>query len=438
MGIISIILFLYGFLNFFNNRKYLTLISITILASGYFQLAAPNFYIGPLSLQHSDLALLMIFFLIPFRKKLNNYQLKEIRTALLVFFAFLMISILYDLFARGTTPMQIFRTTRKTFYLTFFYLIPSFNQNDYQKLIKFIIYITLIHSLLYISQYIFDYSIIKGNDAFSGLGEKRYRGIPTFLIPVLVLSFFSLHNSIKKIIFISIFLMTVILGQSRGAMISAFSIVLLYLYLQNKIKLRTIITIPILFFFIYYITLSYIPVIGERFSHLFNEMSIVNEMDYNNLDAFYHEGSLIFRWGVTYERLIYVLEDPVKIIFGVGFIPDMDITTSIFTLGTHSPTLPTGFEQYNSVDILFPNIITRYGILGSLIFIFLIIKIFIFSSRNKNKLWGRILFTYLISMAFISLINETFYNGFYFLFIFFFIGLIAMDVQNREHNSTKL
>jgi hypothetical protein len=429
MGFITIILFIIGFFAFFSKQKQLTLMIIAVLASQYFRLVDPNFFIGPFSFQHGDFALLLIFSLLPFRKKLNNAELNGIRKSLILFFIFLFVSILYDLSMRSTTPMQIFRTTRKTGYLAFFFLLTSFPYKDYQRLIQFIFIVTVIHAFLYIFQYILGYAFLPGKVDENELGGVRFGNSPVFLIPILVVTVFSLYKKKYQIVFIILFLISIVFSQSRGMIVSAISILLVYALLANKLKIIPVTLISLTLIIGYNIIISYFPIIEERFLHLFTEINEVNKMNYNDLNAFYHQGSFIFRWGVTYERLMYVLEDPVRIILGVGYIPDIDITYPIFTIGTHSPTLPTGYEQYNSVDIFFPNIITRYGIVGSLIFLFLIFEIFLFSFKNRLSLWGKVLLTYLVSMLFISLINETFYNGFNFLFIFFFMGLTIKEEQ---------
>ena len=174
-----------------------------------------------------------------------------------------------------------------------------------------------------------------------------------------------------------------------------------------------------------YEVITYVsPVIQDRFNEMFIQFGSIKEMDFDNLESFYHQGSFIFRIGLTFERFIYILSEKSFIILGAGYIPDIDLTTPIFTLGTNSPSLSVGYEQLNTVDILFPNLISRYGIVGSSIFSVYIIQLFKFSSRG-NSLPYHVLNTLLISMLSISFINETFYNGQYYFFIFILIGLIV-------------
>ena len=431
MGFISVYLFLIGLLSFFNAQRYITLIIIGVLSTGYFGFADMGFLLGSFSLQHGDLALLLIFVLLPFRTKFNENQLKGIRNALVLFLLFLVVSILYDFILRGTTPMQIFRTTRKIGYLAFFFLINSFSWQDYQRFIKAILLLTVIHALLYISQYVIGYSFNPNDVVENELGGARYGNSQIYIIPVLVISFFTLTKIKTNFLIIILLIIAIVLTQTRGAIISAASVILLFLLLQNRIKLQTIIILSLLLIIGYNVTLNYFPIIGERFLQLNKEIKMVRNMDYNNLPAFYNQGSFIFRVGVTYDRFMYVLKEPVRIILGAGFMPDMDIAKPIFTVGTHSPSLPSGFEQYNSVDIFFPNIITRYGIVGSTIYLYFIYKLFIFSFKTRKMLWGKILFTYLWSMVVISFINETFYNGQYFIFIFIMIGLVLREKKKK-------
>ena len=427
MGFVSALLFLVGLFSFFNKKKYITLIVIVLLSSNYFQLVDVNTLIGSISIQNGDFALLLIFSLLPFRIKLKNSELNGIRNALTFFFLFLAISIFFDFIMRDSTAIQIFRTNRKTGYLAFFFLINSFSWQDYQKLIKTILALTAIHALLYISQYITGYSFSSKDVMENEFGTSRYSNIPTYIIPIFVYSVFK-NTGIKfRTLLIILFLFTILLSQTRGLIISAISVLLLFQVLQNKIKLQTLLTFSLLAIVGYNIVLNFMPIIAERFQHLNEEVTMTNEMNFDDLNSFFHEGSFIFRLGLTYERLMYVLEDFSRIIMGVGFVPDIDITTPIFILGTYSEALPTGFEQYNSVDIFFPNIITRYGIVGSIIFLYLIFKLFNFSFKTRKFLWGKILFTYLWSMIFISFINESFYNGQYFIFIFIMLGFIISE-----------
>ena len=223
------------------------------------------------------------------------------------------------------------------------------------------------------------------------------------------------------------FFISILLAQSRGNITSAIFIIFLYFYIENKISIGTLLLTPFFAFLGYNLILYIFPVITVRFSSLTSDFSLINSIDYNNLETLRHKGSLLFRYGLSYERFMYVINDPIKILLGVGFVPDIDILEPIFSLGTHSPLLPTGFEQFNTADVFFPNIITRFGILGSILFINIIIKLMNFGFKNKKLFWGKILFTYIISLLIISFSSNTFYNEQIFLMIFIFAASILFE-----------
>ena len=438
MGIISVFLFFAGFFAFINNKKHVSLIIILLLSTGYFLLAPQNFSIGPLSLQHGDLALLLIVILTLISYRGTSSELNGIKKTFLLFLIFLTISVTYDFVVRDTSAMQIFRTTRKIGYLLFFFLINSFSWNDYKKVIKIVAIITVMHSILYISQYVLSFSYGAILDPLKDiienkLGGTRYTNRPTYIIPILIIYLFLNYKSKSPfhLMTIVLFSIALILTQSRGLILSAISVFFLYLLFQSKIKLLRLSSFSIIFLLIYIALQAYFPIIGERFSGLYHEITLIKDMDTSNLKSFFHEGSLVFRFGVTYERVIYVLQDPVRILLGVGFVPDIDIIKPIFTLGTQSPKMPTGFEQYNSIDIFFPNIITRYGIAGSLIYIYFILKLVTFAKDNKRLIWGKVLYIYLFSLIVISFSGESFYNAQCFIFIFILIGLLLNEKKYK-------
>jgi hypothetical protein len=441
MSLISIILFFVGIIAFIDNKKHVSLIIILTLSSSYFLLAPQNFLIGTLSLQHGDLALLLIIILTLISYRGTNSELNGIKKGFLFFLIFLIISVTYDFVVRDTSAMQIFRTTRKIGYLLFFFLINSFSWNDYKKVIKIVFIITVIHSILYISQYVLDFSyesfLNPSKEKIENkLGGLRHTHRPTYIIPILIIILYLYDKSKSKfhLMLIVLFSSAIILTQSRGLILSGVSIFLLYLILKNRVTVITLFSFTVIFILIYITLQTYFPIIGERFSGFYQEITLIRDMDTNNLTSFFHEGSSVFRFGITYERVIYVLQDPIRILLGVGFIPDMDIIEPIFILGTHSPTLPTGFEQYNSIDIFLPNIITRYGIVGSLIYIYFIFKLVTFAKDNIRCIWGAVLYIYLLSLIVVSFSGESFYNTQSFIFIFILIGLLLNEKDNKKKN----
>lgn len=435
MALVSLLSLIIGFLSYFCNLRYVTLVIIFSLSTSYFGLANNFSYVGPIPIHNSDMAIMLILSLLPFRVRSIPDETKSILKGILLFMSFLAISVVYDYLERGTSLLQIFKTIRHTLYLIFFFLITSFSFTDYQKFLKVLLFFTVLHSFFYLSQYLFGFSY-SNNFIYNEMGGSRYSGIPTyitFFFAVLIVGSSEISkNLFTRNFFIILFSITVIFYQSRGAIISLVTIYLLNYYFNHKNRLINLFLVSIFTTLVYTLVFNFFPIISERFLIAFNEIENLSVMDHDNLVAFYHEGSLIFRWGMTYERFLHTTEEISRMFFGSGFIPDMDLKEQVFILGTHSPLIPLGFEQYNSKDIIFPNLLSRYGFLGTLIFLGLIGKILKFSIQKKNDLWGKVLLLYIISMISISLVNESFYNCQNFLIVFVLLGTL---LQKHKINS---
>jgi len=426
MGLLSVGLFFIGLICFFTRHKSFTLVAIALLSTSYFGFVNQFFYIGSATVQHGDLALLLIFSLIPFKSTRNITELNGIRRSMSLFFFFFFVSVCYDILVRDISLVQLFRTVRHLGYFAFFLLIPRFKYSDYRAFLIFLLFSTTFHALIYLSQYLFGYSY-SANLIQNELGDSRYGGSPVYLVLSVVILTIGIAKSVTLMSFEKILLvlliLTVVFSQSRGAIVSVIVVLFLQQYLKRSVHLPSITVWLVSFLGLCFLTGSFFPIIYERFSYIIPQINLAIEMDYSNLSAFFHEGSLLFRWGMTFERFLYVSDEPVRMLLGVGYLPDMDLSSLVFVLGTHSPMLPLGFEQYNSIDIFFPNIITRYGFLGSVLFLYMLWHFFKISYYLRHSTWGKILYLYLISMIFKAFINEAFYNGQNFFMIFVLIGI---------------
>ena len=433
IGLSSIVLFFLGLGFFFNGSRHLTLIILFTLASSYFELMPGFFSLGITTIQHSDFALLMIGILLPFRTGSSN-KFREVKKWIVIFFAFLVVSCAYDFLFRDSSLMQIFRTVRGTFYLSFVWLLSSFKANDYLLLFKFLVIVTIGHSFLYLSQYLFDFRLTEGLAENEFGGKRVTGGHPPFLYLAVVLSLYFCKSKRSLVAILGLFVTVILFGQSRGALIGLGASLICYLYFFSKVgkgfwtwfgmasaTLMTVCCLLIMF-----------PEVSSRVGLLREESKNFNQLDFSRVETFRFKGSATFRIGLIYERFNYVSEDPIKMLFGVGFVPDKDIRVAIFKLGTESPSLPTGFEQYNSVDILFPNLITRYGFFGSAIFVILILKTYSAAFKGYRVALGKTTICYLAWMLVGSFNNETYYDCFNFLAIFSLIQCVDARVLQTQ------
>jgi len=173
--------------------------------------------------------------------------------------------------------------------------------------------------------------------------------------------------------------------------------------------------------------------IFNEFSQDYNEAtSIVSEFNASDdITEYYHGGSFQFRLAMFGERVLYLIENN-RLFFGDGFIPDSKLDSQIFIIGTATDSYIFGIEQYNSADFLFVNTISRFGLIGSILFIYLFIYLFKFSKYNMF-----FFLSFLIFILLTSLNSNLLYKMNNFVLIYL---IIFSEVQSKlkYHHQKKL
>lgn len=429
MILLSLFIFFVGAFSFFYKKRHFFIISIILLSSNFFNLSLSYFNIGSFVIQNYDLALLLLIICFPLIKNIKDKELKKIGNSIKFFIVFLIVSVSYDFFFRDNSFFSIFRTTRHILFFLFFFYLESFNKSHYKKVFNFLIIVTFLHSTIYMSQYIFNYSYTTYLDSLKAVthnefGYSRYTNGPTFIMPSLILVLFSKYNKILKNLIILVFFTTVILTQGKGLLFLFLTTLLFHQILIKKVKIENLLfSLPFL--------LLLMPILSslllnsfsfQRIFLLVNEYQNIYYLDLDNLVDWQHSGSFIFRLGLIIERYKYIITEIDMILLGVGYLSDAELLRPIFELGTISPNLQSGFEQFNTKDILFPNLLTRYGILGSFIFLKIPYTILRLNVAKIKRIESKFIFLLLVAIFINSFFNYTIYNTFNFISIFIFLG----------------
>ena len=82
MGYLSVLLVIIGLVTYIQDQKHIALIVLVTLITSYFGFVDDLFFLGPISLQHGDLALLFIFLLLPLKELRVQKNLKGIQNTL--------------------------------------------------------------------------------------------------------------------------------------------------------------------------------------------------------------------------------------------------------------------------------------------------------------------------------------------------------------------
>jgi hypothetical protein len=429
IAILNILFFCFGIYSILSKKINYFLFTLIYFSTSFFGFFSTYTDYGFREINNSDIAILLLLFGIIVLPKKNNLIRKHrfygtFQKIINFFIIYVVGLIFYDILFTSNSLSNVLIESRIYLFLLILKLIDRIDLKHTFTLINSIAVIISIKSVIYVSQYIFNIEIFQTTEFLISVG--KFTGFSN-LSPLVIIF---LLNKSKKIsgldmfFILFLFLSSILLGSS-GYIITNFTVLLCWFYFQKRA------------FKFGFILLSIIPIL--IFTLLFTSQTVSNDgifndisTDYkemssflsrynssNDVTEFYHGGSFQFRLAMLAERVFYLIDNN-RLFFGDGFIPDSKLTSQIFILGTHTDNYSFGIEQYNSADILYVNLISRYGLIGLILFI----GIFIYLSKFKkyNKFF---ILSFLFFLFFTSFNSNLLYkmNNFVLLFLIIFFEI---------------
>lgn len=158
-------------------------------------------------------------------------------------------------------------------------------------------------------------------------------------------------------------------------LLSIVLIYVLYLIIKNGVNVVKSITYIVLVMIFLNIVLVLFPTISERIMEIQGNLSTIGTENAGD--------NFSFRMAHAYERLMYVLNGGFFEWFhGVGFINERNFKSGIFTIGLLNEE--HNIIQLDTGDIAWSILFVRFGIVGTLIFIFFLLRLII----QLLKLYG--------------------------------------------------
>ena len=252
-----------------------------------------------------------------------------------------------------------------------FFLQLKYKDINYNLFIKCIIFISLYESFLQHLYYFFNiypygYNLVNPLDSYSGLQFKH-----PLILMVALLIFHASNFKIFKNIFINYFFYLIIcfalITQEHRSVIIGY-LFLLYLVNQNKL---------------FGIDLGYLISI---FAIIFLTYDVLNEAFYeiNNIS-----GSVLSRINIQGFRVELIRE---KILLGWGFIgksSDLGNLISSMSVSPHT-------ELISTVDSGFIDLLIKFGVLGTMIYILFLYRISTFIHPSYNRYYKILLYCFVL------------------------------------------
>ena len=432
ISIINIIIFLLGVISAYSRNVNRYLFSIIFFSTSYFGIipAYSNYFIT--NINNSDLALILLFFGLIF---LPNQQNQSIRTEVYLkfkkmlnfFIFFLLLIILIDFLYNSNSISNIFNETRVYFFLLSIKLIERVDFKNTFQLVEFLILSIAIKSIVYNLQYVLGIEIFENSEFLASVG--KFRGYNIFFSVAFIFILLKKQINFRHIFFlINLFLSTILLG-SAGHMIVVFLVLAIY-FLNSNYKIKFILTPFFLIALIFTVSSPLVHDFSDEVSQISTFQSDFEAS--NNLYEFYQGGSFQFRIAQLFERYYY-LSDNNNLLFGAGFTPDSKLEKQIFLLGTPTDTYEFGIEQFNSADILYVNTLSRFGIIGLVIFLLVFVSMCQISLTNKF-----LAFSFIIFLIITSLNSDFLYRMQNLVFLFFIYFYLFNKSLFEDQNSLSL
>lgn len=345
-------------------------------------------------IKNGDLAVIYTFVISLYLILTNNYALPKFSFIrqykwLILFF---ICSILFSLFYYEINPYYVLQGARN--YLLLFSLPILCNIRDYEfrKLMKLMMWITVITSVLYIMQIIVGRPLMPyGDGSYNSYGVDSATGLvrlynsPVLNVFFLALSFIYPDYYGKKIgVFRAIFFISLMCTLGRTGIFSGILTVCLAAIFHGKNKM-----IVKMFFLLGLLFLPFADMIGGRFERGETKEDLQSLLQGNAISYEYSQdgGTMTYRIALLYERIMYLSDRPIgEKIFGLGLITDSYpkvFKMYNFHIGLYDPQ--TGrIAQMVSPDIAYANLICHWGFIGTIFYLIFAIALTTFLLRHRK------------------------------------------------------
>ena len=389
----------------------------------------------------SDFALLTLFAIVGLDAFLTQKYLKvdTLVKYILVFYAFLVVCIIYNKFVLGLSWNEIIRTVRYQFFWLTYLVFRNLEVVQLRKLLKTLYIVTVSCSFLFILQIVFDDFILvktmKSSATFMGIKFPRFYNHPDMIY---FFTFMSIYcNPLKgKLKMISAMIFTLaLLGAFHRSLIGFFFLSVLIGWILTLPKLRRM----QIFVVGTFLTVFVAVFVGNQLSksRTFADLQKVLAGDFAemNIDmSDLSESTFTFRMAHLFERNQYLIENPKAMFFGGGLVTeDSKNIDKMFDFKVGLVQELTGTTtQVDTGDISYSVLLLRFGYLGTMLNLALFIFLMYYFYKNRDHEYAKFSFLY-----FVLIFGTSFFSPNLSLPISFLLPIISYCIVRKEKSEVK-
>ena len=435
--IVSIILYLSG------KRILSTILFFFFLFDG-FQIIPEKFFETGMGISKStDFALLYIIILFIYGIINTKDFIPINKLALLLggYLLFIVCLIGISYYTYHIPFVEIIRTSRYYLFALSYFVLRRLTKEEISSILKILFCIVIFQSILFTIQGFTGIALLIGAES-----HKSAKLITRFYNSPLMLYFFVFYGIFNnpftgkyKYISALICIVCVYMPLHRSLTISFILILILGLFLKmGKIK-QFINYLPMLLLCV----IPLVAVMGAQLaSRTMNDINSVTTGEFVDIEEIElgEESTLLFRIAHFYERYMHILEKPIETAFGSGLMAEeSNYTNKKFEFIVGLENEKTGeIVQLETSDIAWSNLIIRYGIIGTLIYLTIYISIMIFYYKHRKVRYALSTFLYLLLLLFTSITSNQLYYVYMLVFpLMFFDMTLEKNNPNLTNNENE-
>ena len=344
------------------------------------------------SIKGTDLCFLLNFLLLPvalLRRYNEKVDDKKVNNVVRIFLLFIIIESICTIGSGAETLLYSFKVVRVPLMMVGYYAFSLIPLDTYKQYLKIMLYITIIQSILFLLQFI-GVDILAGGVESENFEFSYALNIPTFIYLYIFFVLESEYVKKYKYVLLMLFIMVLLLTFVRAILLS--TVLCLFIYIVFHRGIRRSVYLVFIFLVILPITLSVVDKkqeangthssTTEEIRLLFSGIDNIRELGATS-------GSLIFRMSMLVERVDYLIENPKFLMLGVGTIHEDSpncYNRFDFKLGTRNEDKYFGKCLIDSGDITWVPIVLRYGLLGTLLHLFVLFFIIVQAKKRDDLL----------------------------------------------------
>lgn len=440
MGVLYIVLFCFSILLWQLNKRAASLFCfILFLEKGLYIIPQE---LGGIKLTHLAFGYIVVIITLNYRQiKFFSKKHQNVVVRLLLLISFFVSSIIFSIFYYGFPPALCITTGLRYFVLLSFFVFPLAKIGEYNRLIKWLFYVTFATAILYIGQCILGIQLLSYNLEHSGYavhnGLFRWYNFPPFGEFFMYFAFFMPGVIPKKFRLLStiVFPLAIILSNSRGFIFTSGLNLFIISYLTGNLKKNLKMLIGVILLVV--ITSGYLFSRMENEGKTSKDIELIIAGDFSQAEYDSRGGlTLLYRFAWIKERFNYLEKRPfVEMLYGLGMITDESKAakqTYRFRYGLVNKENGTTY-QIRTPDIAWGNFLTCYGVLGTVLFFIFYFSLWKSIRTYSEDVLSKILESYMLVLLLMSFTGSSISEPYNMSPIFLWYSMILRNSNKLKH-----